>query len=138
MSLIEQAQPSERAKEQGFIPGVPELVGEAMPAPELIGSTESGTRETMQNDDGSVKHDDSALSQVHIPAPQQPSTAQQQSISGSLQATDGDKIEADWIKLAKEVIRQTNGDPYTKQKRINTLQSEYLKKRHNIDIKVDE
>lgn len=54
-------------------------------------------------------------------------------------ADDTDLIEKEWVDKAKQIVAQTNHDPYLQNKEINKVKADYLKKRYNKDLKlVDE
>ena len=51
-------------------------------------------------------------------------------------AEDIDLIEKKWVNLAKDIVTQTQGDPYKQNKEISKIKAQYIKKRYNKDIKV--
>ncbi len=53
-------------------------------------------------------------------------------------ADDIDLIEREWVHKAKEIVEQTKGDPHTQNKEINKVKADYLKKRYNKDLKLEE
>lgn len=59
-------------------------------------------------------------------------------ITGTLPAADSDLIEKAWVKTAKAIIDQTLEDPYLQNKEITQVKVEYVKKRYNKDIKVND
>lgn len=67
------------------------------------------------------------------PAPQ-PTAGQQNPAS----AEDVDLIEKAWVEKAKEIVHNTQGDPYTQSKEINRVKADYIKKRYSRDVQVDE
>lgn len=44
-------------------------------------------------------------------------------------ATDGDRIDQEWVNKVKEVISQTSEDPNAQQREISRLMAEYVLKR---------
>ncbi len=53
-------------------------------------------------------------------------------------ADDVDLIEKEWVEKAKAIVESTHGDPYTQSKQLNKMKADYIKKRYNRDVKVDE
>lgn len=49
-------------------------------------------------------------------------------------AGDEDLIEKEWVDKAKQIISQTVGDPAQREKEVNRLQSDYLKKRYGKEL----
>lgn len=54
------------------------------------------------------------------------------------QADDIDLIEKEWVEKAKEIVDSTHGDPFTQSKQLNQIKADYIRKRYNRDIKLDE
>ena len=50
--------------------------------------------------------------------------------SSSLVASDEDVIETEWVKIAKQVISQTQDDPSARERALTELQKDYLMKRY--------
>lgn len=59
-------------------------------------------------------------------------------IEDSATADDGDLIEKEWVLKAKAIVEQTRNDPYLQNKQMNQVKADYLKKRYNKDIKVND
>ena len=55
-----------------------------------------------------------------------------------LVADDADLIEKEWVIKAKQIVAATSEDPYTQNREISKFKADYLKKRYNKDIKVEE
>ena len=53
-------------------------------------------------------------------------------------AGDEDVIEKEWVDKAKKIMLETKDDPFERTNRVNELQRDYLKKRYNKDLGVDE
>ena len=66
------------------------------------------------------------------------STATDQPVDTGLVADDGDLIEKAWVLKAKAIVNQTLEDPYQQNKQMNRVKSEYIKKRYNKDVKVND
>jgi len=53
-------------------------------------------------------------------------------------ANDTDLIEKEWVTKAKQIIAATHEDPHVQNKEISRFKADYLKKRYNKDIKIEE
>ncbi len=53
-------------------------------------------------------------------------------------ADDADLIEKEWVEKAKQIVDNTRHDPYSQNKQLTKVKADYLKKRYNKDIKLDE
>lgn len=53
-------------------------------------------------------------------------------------AEDADLIEKEWVIKAKEIVESTRDDPYKQNKEISRFKADYMKKRYNKDIKVED
>ena len=53
-------------------------------------------------------------------------------------ADDVDLIEREWVHKAKEIVEHTRGDPHAQNKEMNKVKADYLKKRYNKDLKLEE
>lgn len=49
-------------------------------------------------------------------------------------AGDDDLIEREWVDKAKKIIAETRDDPYGREKAVNQLQKDYLKKRYGKEL----
>lgn len=58
--------------------------------------------------------------------------------SAGLQAHDADLIEKEWIDRAKAIVAQTKNDPYKQKSEMSKVKADYLKKRFDKTIPVDE
>ncbi|HUD07444.1 MAG TPA: hypothetical protein VMR34_06200 [Candidatus Saccharimonadales bacterium] len=68
-----------------------------------------------------------------------PSQSQQNSsASARLNAEDKDRIEKEWVHIAKAIVEQTKDDPYNQKKEVNKISKDYVKKRFNLDLKIDD
>lgn len=52
-------------------------------------------------------------------------------------AADDDLMEKEWVDRSKQVIAETKGDPYRREKEVNKLQIDYLKKRYGKELGKD-
>jgi len=53
-------------------------------------------------------------------------------------AGDTERIEPVWVDKAKQIIAQTQDDPYTQKNQMSKIKAEYIQKRFNKQIKTDE
>lgn len=49
-----------------------------------------------------------------------------------------DLIEKEWVVRAKAIVQQTRSDPHLQTEQLSKFKAEYMKKRYNKDLKVDE
>lgn len=49
-------------------------------------------------------------------------------------ANDDDLIEKEWVDKAKKIIADTRDDPYRREREVNRLQADYLKKRYGKEL----
>ena len=52
-------------------------------------------------------------------------------------ADDADLIEKEWVEKAKQLVDQTKDDPYKQNKEINKFKADYIKKRYNKDVQLN-
>ncbi len=53
-------------------------------------------------------------------------------------ADDADLIEKAWVEKAKALVEQTSHDPYAQNRELQKFKADYLKKRYNKEIPVNE
>lgn len=77
-----------------------------------------------------------------IPQVSQASSTSQPPISSMAStpaiADDTDLIEKEWVLKAKQIVEQTKDDPYTQNQEMNRMKADYIKKRYNKDVKIEE
>lgn len=71
--------------------------------------------------------------QQPVPAPQQIQQPQAP-MNAPMVAADEDLIEKEWVDKAKEIIKSTADDPYTRTAQVSELQRSYLQKRYGKTI----
>jgi hypothetical protein len=49
-----------------------------------------------------------------------------------------DLIEKEWVQKAKQIVSQTHDDPYKQKNQISRVKADYIQKRFNKTIKVDD
>jgi hypothetical protein len=69
---------------------------------------------------------------------QMPSSESQQAGVAPTMADDSDLIEKEWVEKAKAIVAATNGDPRAQSRELNRFKADYMQKRYNKAIKVDE
>jgi hypothetical protein len=52
-------------------------------------------------------------------------------------AADDDLIEKEWVDKAKQIIAETRDDPHSREKAVNKLQADYLRKRYGKELGED-
>ncbi len=60
------------------------------------------------------------------------------SVTDDLHAEDSDLIEKEWVQKAKQIIAATKEDPHIQNREMGRIKADYLKKRYNKDIKLEE
>lgn len=58
--------------------------------------------------------------------------------TSTLIADDADLIEKEWVLKAKAIVAQTIHDPNLQSKEMGKVKAEYLKKRYNKNLKLDD
>jgi hypothetical protein len=59
------------------------------------------------------------------------------SITTPLTAKDDDLMEKEWVDRAKQIVSETRDNPHQREKAVNKLQIEYLKKRYGRELSMD-
>ncbi len=120
------------------------------PHNEISGASESepvflpaGEKETTQALEQSIgkPFDDAAASFSASPANTPASMANSVPMSTGIMpliADDADLIEKEWVEKAKQIVDSTKHDPYRQNKELTRVKADYLKKRYNKDIKLNE
>ena len=75
---------------------------------------------------------------VQPQAATKPVTQPTQSTQNPIIADDNDLIEKEWVVKAKQIVSATRDDPHTQNREINRFKADYLKKRYNKDIKLED
>ena len=128
---------------------VPEIKKQTEQLERIDGFNEAASDMAVERKQGS-SHGSTALTGVAVnDASQQVQASQVASIIGgtasnSVQidvpevAEDIDLIEKAWVLKAKEIVMQTQGDPYNQNKQLNRMKVDYIKKRYDKDIRSSE
>jgi len=80
------------------------------------------------------------MPQMGLPLPPSPAVSgQPQPLHPSAPqvADDLDLIEKAWVEKAKDIVAQTRTDPFAQNKEMNVFKADYMKKRYNKDIKIE-
>jgi hypothetical protein len=72
---------------------------------------------------------------VQIPVQTQSSSPP---ISAGLPAQDTDLIEKEWVERAKSIVAQTQDDPYKQKNEMSKIKADYIKKRFNKSIPLED
>lgn len=57
--------------------------------------------------------------------------------AATLTASDADLIEKEWVDKAKQIVEQSKEDPHMQSSQMSRFKAEYMKKRYNKDIKIE-
>lgn len=81
----------------------------------------------------------SDVSQAQAAHPQQQTVVPAQGqLSGSMVAEDTDLIEKQWVDKAKSIVARTQDDPHKQKDEMSKFKAEYVKKRFNKTIPIDD
>lgn len=110
--------------------------GESLPtpAPEVTNQPPSAFQQTQQST--SLQSVQPALPAAAINNPTPPQIAVPP--ISTLIADDADLIEKEWVLKAKAIVAQTVHDPNLQTKEMGKVRAEYLKKRYNKNLKLDD
>ncbi|MEK9196413.1 MAG: hypothetical protein AAB914_03535 [Patescibacteria group bacterium] len=90
-----------------------------------------------QNDNGQLlPHVDEASGVADVSLPQ--TSGANPAPQADTTAADVDIIEKAWIDKAKHIVDKTSSDPFEQQKMISEVKADYIKKRFNKDIKIND
>jgi hypothetical protein len=69
-----------------------------------------------------------------VATPQDTGQAASDDSGAPIVANDDDLIEKEWVDKAKQIISETKDDPYRREREINKLQIEYIRRRYGREI----
>jgi hypothetical protein len=69
-----------------------------------------------------------------VTTPQDTGQAASDDSGAPIVANDDDLIEKEWVDKAKQIISETKDDPYRREREINKLQIEYIRRRYGREI----
>lgn len=120
---------------------------EFRPTPEVpTGQTPAHEQEQVRKvEQGVTAPDPTMLFQTSLPSNAAPILAgpltntvpPSSSSTTSLDAEDSDLIEKEWVAIAKQIVGQTRNDPYVQNKEMSKVKADYIKKRYNKDLKIN-
>jgi hypothetical protein len=76
--------------------------------------------------------------QLHLPDDISPVTAVASTSNVPDTADDNDLIEKEWVNKAKKIVKNNREDPFTQTKELTAFKADYMMKKYNKVIKVDE
>lgn len=78
-------------------------------------------------------------STAQLPTPVQAAQGDDTALTDDIPAvaSDDDLIEKEWVDKAKKIIAETKEDPHKRERAVNKLQIEYLKKRYGKELGSD-
>lgn len=118
-----------------------------LPQPEAASSVVGAQEAVPASIETSQSNSSTMPAITHQPAPTQPVVQQLQTpvtqtsqsiVQSPATADDTDLIEKEWVEKAKQIVAATHEDPYTQNKEMSRFKADYLKKRYNKDLRVDE
>ena|ERR1700757_306172 len=130
-------QPSPRFNPAEYQPQSTPEIGPSAPSPEKAGEESHEREQNMQQVDRQAAPPPPPTTvplpppPVALPTIQQPSS--DDSVGPSV-ANDDDLIEKEWVDKAKKIIAETQNDPYRREKEVNRLQIDYLRKRYGKEL----
>ncbi len=110
--------------------------GEQIVTPETSGEGSHEREQNMKQVDRESTPPPVVAAPLPVPVPALPTvnTSQTDDTSGPTIANDDDLIEKEWVDKAKKIIAETQNDPYTREKEVNKLQVDYLRKRYGKEL----
>jgi len=121
----------------------PENQPPAQQSGELVGDQETIGEQTHESEQSVQRAERQSVSMpktiplppptvVSLPVVPDPST--QDDTAGPTIANDDDLIEKEWVDKAKQIITETQNDPYRREQEVNKLQADYLRKRYGKEL----
>jgi len=75
---------------------------------------------------------------IQSPLPASPASLGAPMSSAAISADDSDLIEKEWVEKAKSIVASTRHDPQAQNRELGKFKADYLQKRYNKTLKVDE
>jgi hypothetical protein len=114
--------------------------GQNLQNPERVGERAPEREQNMQGVDRNSMPAPMPVIPVPMPQPVVPQapTAPVVDDSNPVIAGDDDLIEKEWVDKAKKIILDTKDDPYAREREVNKLQVDYLRKRYGKELGVSD
>ena len=110
--------------------------GQTLSNPEMAGERTPEREQNMRQVDRGSQPAPPPMIPVPMPQPVPvPSTQQARpEDTNPAIAGDDDLIETEWVNKAKKIIAETKDDPYRREREVNQLQTDYLRKRYGKEL----
>lgn len=123
------------------IPAQPGFEQSSDVAPEVPAAPEASPGK--QPPQATVIPADTALQPLPLPPAVSATSAQNDpattaTAATDLPAADADRIEKQWVQRAKVIVAETQDDPHKQKSEMSKVQAEYIKKRYNKMVQVDD
>jgi len=118
------------------LPAMPDADGIPGVSPESLPSTPELYSKPQQPAVSSTQPQTPAQAQPFVNV--QDGTSSQSQSSNPVIADDNDLIEKEWVIKAKQIVAATKEDPFAQNREMSKFKADYLKKRYNKDIKIEE
>ena len=82
--------------------------------------------------------DTTVVPQVAIPATDDSTKASSTLFVAPTVAADTNRIEKEWVSIAKFIVKNTRLDPRTQSSELSSFKHEYIKKRYGKEVKLPE
>ncbi len=129
---------TQQSPEVSSLPDQRKLEKVPIGALEHLGGDTSHERSGVINDNPQGTANDVTITLPSVPGLSQDDTTNNATAtSAPVLAADDDVIEKEWVNKVKGVINQTKGDPYSKEREVSKLQSDYMQKRYGKQIKIN-
>ncbi len=123
------------------IPEMPQVPGEFSPStPEVSPESKPEYSPERATERAGEQHHATTASPapIALPTPIQSQSDDDDAVTADdtapLTANDDDLIEKEWVDKAKQIIAETKDDPHMREKKVNKLQADYLRKRYGKEL----
>lgn len=110
--------------------------GQVLSNPERAGERNLESEQSIQSVDRGMAPAPMPVMPMPLPqpVPAQSTVPQQAADDNPALAGDDDLIEREWVDRAKKIILETKDDPYKREREVNRLQADYLRKRYGKEL----
>ena len=107
-----------------------------VPGVERVGETSRETEQSIQRSEAAPAPPPQILPMppMPVPVPVPATQVDDAATAGPTLAADDDLIEKEWVDQAKKIILDTKDDPYRREREVNKLQADYLRKRYGKEL----